>query len=67
MSATLGLVLLVQGGGGLINNLFADSKSWFLLNHLDMPAGARLAGHAVMLAVGLLLVARRGGWARLLP
>ncbi|TQM67095.1 hypothetical protein FHX41_0693 [Actinomadura hallensis] len=67
MPVTLGLVLLVQGGGGLINNLFADSKSWFLLNHLELPAAVRLAGHAVLLVIGLLLLARRDGWARLLP
>ncbi|GAA4902928.1 hypothetical protein LX16_1179 [Stackebrandtia albiflava] len=60
MIGTAGLLLVVQGAGGLINNLFTDSRSWFLLNHVDMPAGLRMAAHLVLLVVGLVLVARTG-------
>lgn len=58
----LALVLLVQGGGGLINNLAGGSKSWFLLNYVDMPDPLRITAHAVMVAIGLLLVVKRFGW-----
>lgn len=61
MLELLGLVLVVQGGGGLINNLFTDSKSWFVLNYLDLPAPVPLLGHALLLAAGLALLARHFG------
>lgn len=61
-----GLVLLVQGGGGLVNTLFSDSKSWFVLNYLPIPEALRLLGYAVMLVAGLFLVVRRKGWKWLL-
>jgi hypothetical protein len=62
----LGLALLVQGGGGLINNIFSDSDSWFVLNYLDLPEALRIAGHALMLLIGLFLVVRSKGWRWLL-
>ncbi len=58
----IALVLLVQGGGGLINNLTGGSKSWFLLNYVEMPDALRVTAYAVMVVVGLLLVVRRFGW-----
>ncbi len=58
----IALVLLVQGGGGLINNLAGGSKSWFALNHVEMPDALRITAHAVMVVVGLVLVVRRFGW-----
>lgn len=62
IAITLGLLLAVQGGGGLLNNLLADSRSWFLLNYIDMPDWLRLGAHALMLAVGLALVVGTKGW-----
>ena len=56
------MVLLVQGGGGLINNLTGGSPSWFALNYLEMPGALRIAAHALMLVVGLALAVRRFGW-----
>ncbi|WP_117214015.1 hypothetical protein [Allorhizocola rhizosphaerae] len=62
MLALIGLALAIQGAGGLINNLAGGAKSWFLLNHLEMPDGLRIAAHALMLLAGLAIVlARRGG------
>jgi len=58
----IALVLLVQGGGGLINNLTGGSKSWFLLNYVEMPDALRVTAYAVMVVIGLLLVVRRFGW-----
>lgn len=58
----LALVLLVQGGGGLINNLTGGSKSWFVLNHVEMPPALRITAYAVMVVLGLVLVVRRFGW-----
>jgi hypothetical protein len=66
ITVPLGLVLAVQGGGGLLNNLLADSRSWFLLNYIDMPGWLRLTAHALMLALGLGLVVRAKGWRWLL-
>ncbi|MDX8145816.1 hypothetical protein SK854_27165 [Lentzea sp. BCCO 10_0061] len=58
----IALVLLVQGGGGLINNLTGGSKSWFALNYVEMPDALRVAAYAVMVLLGLVLVVRRFGW-----
>ena len=46
----------------LINNLMGGSKSWFLLNYVDMPDALRIAAHAVLVVLGLVLVVRRFGW-----
>lgn len=62
----IGLLLTVQGGGGVLDNLFADSRSWFLINHLDLPPTVRSGAHAVLRAVGPSLVVRRKGWRWLL-
>ncbi|SHG22716.1 hypothetical protein SAMN05444320_10781 [Streptoalloteichus hindustanus] len=64
MVELLGLALLVQGGGGLVNNLSGGSKSWFLLNYLDIPGVPHLAGHALLLVLGLVLVLGRKGRTR---
>ncbi len=58
----IALVLLVQGGGGLINNLAGGSKSWFLLNYVEMPDALRVTAYAVMVVIGLMPVVRRFGW-----
>ena len=52
MLETLGLLLLIQGVGGLINNLAGGSKSWFALNYLDLPDWARLVGYLLLSAAG---------------
>ncbi|MCB8909559.1 MULTISPECIES: hypothetical protein [Rhodococcus] len=62
IATLVGVLFVVQGGGGLINNLFGDSKSWFALNYVDLPAPLHLAGHALLLAAGLLMVVRTKGW-----
>ncbi|SER75429.1 hypothetical protein SAMN05216188_11523 [Lentzea xinjiangensis] len=61
----IAVVLLVQGGGGLINNLAGGSRSWFALNHVEMPDALRITLHALMVLAGLVLVLRRFGWDRL--
>lgn len=58
----LGVVLAVQGTGGLLNNLFSDSRSWFLLNYIGMPDWLRITAHALMLVIGLVLIVRAKGW-----
>ncbi|RRS01237.1 hypothetical protein [Glycomyces terrestris] len=62
----LGLLLAVQGGGGLLNQLLSDSRSWFLLNYIDMPGWLRLTAHVLLLAAGLGLLVRSKGWRWLL-
>ncbi|WP_107660103.1 hypothetical protein [Nocardia suismassiliense] len=56
MLETLGLLLLIQGIGGLINNLAGGSKSWFVLNYLDLPDWARLAGYLILIAVSAVIL-----------
>lgn len=56
MLETLGLLLLIQGVGGLINNLAGGSKSWFVLNYLDLPNWARLAGCLILIAAGAVIL-----------
>lgn len=58
----LGLLLAVQGAGGLLNNLFSDSRSWFLLNYIEMPDWLRLGAHALILVVGLGVILCTKGW-----
>ncbi|WP_258948777.1 hypothetical protein [Lentzea californiensis] len=58
----IALVLLVQGGGGLINNLTGGSRGWFVLNYVEMPDALRVTAYAVMILLGLVLVVRRFGW-----
>ncbi|MFI9408061.1 hypothetical protein [Nocardia sp. NPDC052316] len=58
MFETLGLLLLIQGVGGLINNLAGGSKSWFVLNYLDLPGWARLTGYLILSAIGAVLALR---------
>lgn len=62
VTVPIGLVLAVQGAGGLINNLVADSRSWFLLNYVEMPSWLRLAAHTLMFLAGLGLVIHGKGW-----
>ncbi|QBS45313.1 hypothetical protein [Nocardia sp. CS682] len=52
MLETLGLLLLIQGVGGLINNFAGGSRSWFALNYLGLPDWARLVGYLILIAVG---------------
>jgi hypothetical protein len=58
----LGLLLAVQGGGGLLNNLFSDSRSWFVLNYVEMPDWMRLGAYALMLVVGVGAIVLTKGW-----
>ncbi|CAM4508081.1 hypothetical protein NONI108955_38240 [Nocardia ninae] len=56
MLETLGLLLLIQGVGGLINNLAGGSRSWFVLNYLDLPDWARLVGYLILIAVSAVIL-----------
>lgn len=53
MIELLGIVLLVQGGGGLINRLLgSDDPSWFVQLHL-LPPGMHVVASALMVAGGV--------------
>ncbi len=53
MIELLGILLLVQGGGGLINRLLGSSNpSWFVQLHL-LPPGMHVVASALMVAVGV--------------
>ena len=56
MFKVVGFILCVQGGGGLINNLFAGSESWFLLNHLDLSTPLTIIGNVLLLIAGVALL-----------
>jgi hypothetical protein len=58
MLETIGIVLIVQGVGGLINRLAeSGSKGWWLQLHV-LPDGGHVPGSAAMGIVGVLLVLR---------
>ncbi|MEU9685539.1 hypothetical protein [Amycolatopsis japonica] len=53
MIELLGILLLVQGGGGLINRLLGSTNpSWFVQLHL-LPPGTHLVASALMVAAGV--------------
>lgn len=52
MIELLGILLVAQGGGGLINRLAgADSPSWFVHLHL-LPPGLHIWASVIMIAAG---------------
>jgi hypothetical protein len=56
MLETLGIVLIVQGVGGLINRLAeSESKGWWLQLHV-LPDGLQIPASIAMGIVGALLV-----------
>jgi hypothetical protein len=56
MLETLGIVLIVQGVGGLINRLAeSQSKGWWLQLHV-LPDGLHVPASIAMGIVGILLV-----------
>lgn len=60
MIELLGILVLVQGGGGLINRLLGSTNpSWFVQLHL-LPPGMHVVASALMVAAGVgLLFAER--------
>ncbi|MQA11175.1 MAG: hypothetical protein GEU98_21975 [Pseudonocardiaceae bacterium] len=52
----LGTLLLVQGVGGVLNNLIGDSRSWFLVNYLDFLDGYEVFASIVIGVLGLALI-----------
>ncbi|AGM05165.1 hypothetical protein AB0E55_23585 [Amycolatopsis keratiniphila] len=53
MIELLGIILLVQGGGGLINRLLGSTNpSWFVQLHL-LPPGMHVVASALMVAAGV--------------
>ncbi|MEU8415281.1 hypothetical protein AB0C24_21055 [Amycolatopsis japonica] len=53
MIELLGILLLVQGGGGLINRLLGSTNpSWFVQLHL-LPPGMHVVASALMAAAGV--------------
>jgi hypothetical protein len=58
MLETIGIILIVQGVGGLINRLAeSESKGWWVQLHL-LPDGLHLPVSVAMAVVGVLLVLR---------
>ncbi|ANN18847.1 hypothetical protein SD37_26625 [Amycolatopsis orientalis] len=56
MLELIGILFVVQGIGGLINNLQADSgKSWFLVNHIEALNGFEIPISIALIVVGGLL------------
>ncbi|MFC3455477.1 hypothetical protein [Amycolatopsis speibonae] len=53
MIELIGILFVVQGIGGLINNLQTDSgKSWFLVNHIEALNGFEIPISIVLIVVG---------------
>jgi len=62
--ALLGILLVVQGGGGLINRLAGEGHpSWFVQLHL-LPARLHVLASAVLLAAGVVVLFAHQAWKR---
>jgi len=48
----LGIIMVVQGVGGAINNVVGGRPSWFLVNHLPFLDGLELPVSIVLAVVG---------------
>jgi hypothetical protein len=61
MTELIGILLVVQGGGGLLNRVLgADSPSWFVQLRV-LPASLHVVASVVMVLAGAaVLVAGRG-------
>jgi hypothetical protein len=56
MIELLGILLLIQGGGGLINRLLGSTNpSWFVQLHL-LPSGTHIVASALMVAAGVVVL-----------
>lgn len=53
----LGILLIVQGGGGVLNQLLDGSRSWFLVNYLDFVRGYEIFANIVIGVLGIAVVA----------
>jgi hypothetical protein len=61
MGELIGILLLVQGGGGLLNRLLgANSPSWFVQLHVLPPSLHVVASVVMVLAGAAVLVTGRG-------
>ena len=52
MVEVLGIIMVVQGIGGVINNIVGGSPSWFLVNHLPFLDGWELPASIVLAVAG---------------
>ncbi|MFC4947462.1 hypothetical protein [Pseudonocardia sp. GCM10023141] len=59
MLEVLGILMIVQGVGGFINNWIGGSPSWFLVNYVPFLDGWEMPASAVLAVVGA-VVAERG-------
>lgn len=59
MLEILGILMVVQGVGGFINNWIGGSNSWFLVNYVPFLNGWEMPVSAVLALAGL-VVADRG-------
>jgi hypothetical protein len=53
----IGIVLVIQGAGGLVTALLDGSRSWFLVRHV-LPEELQVPASVVVLLLGLLLLWR---------
>ncbi|PRX96309.1 hypothetical protein [Allonocardiopsis opalescens] len=62
----VGVLLVAQGVGGVVNRLAGDGPSWFLVNHVEFLRGYEIPAGVVLAVLGLVLagtatVSGRGG------
>ncbi|MBB5139690.1 hypothetical protein HNP84_009454 [Thermocatellispora tengchongensis] len=55
LAEVLGVLLIVQGAGGVLNNLFGDSPSWFAVNHIGFLDGWEIPASVAVLLAGFVL------------
>lgn len=56
----ISLLFLIQGVGGFINHLTNGSKSWFIVNYIDVFQGFEIIMDIVLILIGgLIAIASR--------
>lgn len=52
MLEALGIIMIVQGVGGTINNVVGGEPSWFLVNHLPFLHGLQIPASVALAVLG---------------
>lgn len=60
MTSGLGALLVIQGVGGLINQVTNGARSWFVVNYLEVLQGVEIPVSIVILGLALVGIGRIG-------
>ncbi len=55
MVEIVGILLVIQGIGGFVNNWVGGSPSWFVVNHIEALDGLELQASVVLAVAGFVI------------